>query len=475
MAKISLGICCMEEKLKCNVMKYFIKKLKEFKELEIIEFDSNTIFNLPIQEWPIVDSFLSFYSNGFPLEKAIKYWKLRRPYLVNDLELQLLLQDRQKVNKILEDNDIPCPKSLYVLRDPITNNLITPNFNQSDDYIEVNGNRIYKPFIEKPFNSDDHNNYIYYPKSQGGGCRKLFRKVGNNSSDYFNDINTIRDKGSYTYEEFLKIDDFKDVKIYSTKSFSYSELRKSPSVDGYVERTTMGKEKRSVTNLSDQEVNISSKINKAFKQFVCGFDILRVNGISYVCDVNGWSFVKGDHFKTFYDSTSKSLFEKLFNHFKNRNTIITNISTNTIHNCSIGVAENELQPSSTNTSPEQPTFDFSPSSSPTNLYPSSSSPLFNNLSNLNILNNNNNNNSNNNSIDNDQNNSNSTVTTPPHFDLISSSAYDKHNQDIFSHHIRVYNRQNLNNNNNNNNNNKNNNNSIFSTISVDDSFTGSAI
>ncbi len=42
-------------------------------------------------------------------------------------------------------------------------------FVEGDDYVEKDNVRISKPFVEKPFDGDDHNVYIYYPSSMVRG------------------------------------------------------------------------------------------------------------------------------------------------------------------------------------------------------------------------------------------------------------------------------------------------------------------
>ncbi|GLD99008.1 hypothetical protein PINS_up007726 [Pythium insidiosum] len=267
-------------------------------------FGDQTILHEPVENWPLCDALIAFFSSGFPLEKAKEYVRLRNPLLVNDLDKQDLLMDRRDVYRVLKENNIPLPRHVFMNRDDYRGDQPSELI-EGDDFVEVDGVRIAKPFVEKPVNGEDHNIHIYYPTNAGGGCKKLFRKVGNRSSAFDPKLNTVRKTGSFIYEEFLSTQGT-DVKVYTVgPNYAHAEARKSPVLDGRVLRDSDGKEVRYPVILSTKEKDTARKVCRAFGQTICGFDILRVQDASYVCDVNGWSFVKNS--ERYYDDCATLL------------------------------------------------------------------------------------------------------------------------------------------------------------------------
>ncbi|XP_013386864.1 inositol hexakisphosphate and diphosphoinositol-pentakisphosphate kinase 2 isoform X1 [Lingula anatina] len=308
--KIIVGICAMKKKSHSKPMREIIERLKRFEYIEILIFDEQVILNEPVENWPLCDCLISFYSSGFPLDKAVAYEKLRKPFVSNDLSMQYDIQDRRAVHELLSIEGIPQPRYAVLDRDcgdPKKCLLI-----EGDDQIEVNGIVFQKPFVEKPVSAEDHNVYIYYPTSAGGGSQRLFRKIGSRSSVY-SPVNKVRKTGSYIYEQFMPTDGT-DIKVYTLgPDYAHAEARKSPALDGKVERDKDGKEVRYPILLSAKEKLIARKVCLAFKQMVCGFDLLRANGECYVCDVNGFSFVKTS--MKYYDDCAKILGNMIIRHF----------------------------------------------------------------------------------------------------------------------------------------------------------------
>ncbi|XP_036068083.1 inositol hexakisphosphate and diphosphoinositol-pentakisphosphate kinase 2 isoform X3 [Oryzias melastigma] len=298
--QIVVGICSMMKKSKSKPMTQILERLCKFEYIDVVIFPEEVIMEEPVEKWPHCDCLISFHSKGFPLDKAVEYAKLRNPLLINDLNMQYFIQDRREVYRILKEEFIELPRFAVLNRDhPEECNLV-----EGEDHVEVNGEVFPKPFVEKPVCAEDHNVYIYYPTSAGGGSQRLFRKIGSRSSVYSPE-SSVRKTGSYIYEEFMPTDGT-DVKVYTVgPDYAHAEARKSPALDGKVERDSEGKEIRYPVMLTAFEKLVARKVCLAFKQTVCGFDLLRANGHSFVCDVNGFSFVKSS--MKYYDDCAKIL------------------------------------------------------------------------------------------------------------------------------------------------------------------------
>ena len=295
----------MEKKATSSAMIEMLNRLRSFsaaglREFEIVMFPQDTILEKPVDEWPLCEVLIAFFSAGFPLKKAQEYAALRRPLVFNDLQKQEVLFDRLEVYRTLEAYGVPVPNYAVFNADAAT----PPAVEDEEDYLQIGSARIQKPLVEKPISGEDHNIYIYYARAHGGGSKRLFRKQADRSSQYYPDVHHTRvhDGNSYIYEELLQTEGT-DVKVYAVGTeYAHAEARKSPVVDGKVMRNARGREVRYPVILTADEKEIARKVVLAFGQTMCGFDLLRSNGRSYVCDVNGWSFVKDSH--KFWDDSA---------------------------------------------------------------------------------------------------------------------------------------------------------------------------
>ncbi|KAH0620137.1 hypothetical protein JD844_014770 [Phrynosoma platyrhinos] len=187
--QIVVGICAMTKKSKSKPMTQILERLCKFDYITVVIMGEDVILNEPVENWPPCDCLISFHSKGgaksgggFPCRSPLGHGGgLLEAVLCSLFHVHC----RREVYRILKEEGIDLPRYAVLNRDPDKPEGESPNsalaaecnLVEGEDHVEVNGAVFPKPFVEKPVSAEDHNVYIYYPTSAGGGSQRLFRKV----------------------------------------------------------------------------------------------------------------------------------------------------------------------------------------------------------------------------------------------------------------------------------------------------------
>ncbi|KAI8609938.1 hypothetical protein BC830DRAFT_790453 [Chytriomyces sp. MP71] len=92
-----VGVACMDVKARSKPMRNILSRLMSNHNYHVVVFGDKVILDETIENWPTCHFLISFFSTGFPLDKAIQYVKLRQPYCVNNLLMLKVLMNRRWV------------------------------------------------------------------------------------------------------------------------------------------------------------------------------------------------------------------------------------------------------------------------------------------------------------------------------------------------------------------------------------------
>lgn len=107
-------VAAATNKLNGKPMVQILKRLVKFSDLRVLALDGHMLQDVPIDHWPCCDMLIAFDAKGYPLEKVIAYKNLVRPWVLNDLEIQLSLRDRRNVYHTLREKKIPVAPHIIV-------------------------------------------------------------------------------------------------------------------------------------------------------------------------------------------------------------------------------------------------------------------------------------------------------------------------------------------------------------------------